>query len=608
MRFKLSVLSMLLVCWFAQPIFGQAPTSKQKLGIKRVQANLKNAGEQYKLKKFDAAKRFFERAVDEFQEISENPSPELTKVLEPEFARLSKAHQLLAAAGQELDVLKPFGSLSGAGGPVSFTKSVAPIIVSKCGNCHVNQNRGDFSAATFEALDGSTTIAYGLPDTSRIVEVIVSGEMPKGGLKVSDEELKTLKDWIKQGAKFDGTDVKASLTTYVAAPARNRERVEAVKPTGKETVSFGLHIAPILLENCGQCHINQNPRGNFSMADFRGLLRGGDGGTPIKPGDAEASQIVKRLKGDGVDVMPPSGMLDDDVIKLVSKWIDEGAAFDGGGERIQMVTVAAKAKADSQSHEELTADRNELARNTWKLVMDGVESKELVSENFVVTGSTNESRLVDVSRLCEKLVPKIAKELKAPPEELFVKGNVSVFVFDKRYDFSEFGKMVENRDFPKEIKGHWGFSTIDAYATVLMTRNQTAENVEVSLAQQIAAIRVASMGTDVPRWFADGVGLLAASRVYSRHDDLKSLDLDATSAIASMIKADDFIQNKMPADQAALVGYLFVKKLRSQSGSYNKLMSSLKTQTFDEAFQNAYGKTPAELILGVQAAAKKKRR
>ena len=189
--------------------------------------------------------------------------------------------------------------------------------------------------------------------------------------------------------------------------------MEPKLPTGKETVSFGLHVAPIILENCAQCHINNNPRGNFSMADFRGLLRGGDGGNPIEPGNSANSPIVKRLRGDGVEVMPPGGKLDDKIINIVAKWIDEGAAFDGGDQLLAMNTVAAKVKADSQSHEELTADRTKLASQTWSLVMDKVESNSIPSKNFLVTGSTNESRLTDVSKLSEKLAPKIASALSS---------------------------------------------------------------------------------------------------------------------------------------------------------------------------------------------------
>ncbi len=581
-------------------VLAQAPTPKQRQAVKQIKTSIDRAGRQFKSKKLDASVKYIDAANKQVQELAANASAEVMELIKPEYERLSNAHKLLADAGHTLQELKAIPvPMTGDGEMVSFKMAIAPILVAKCGSCHVNRNRGDFSAATFEALDKSTTISYGFPADSRLIQVIESGEMPKGGLKIEEAELKTLKLWIKQGAKFDGESQQKSLNEYVAAsarPATNAEPMKLALPTGKETVSFGLDVAPVLLENCGDCHITRNARGNFSMASFRTFLRGGDGGTPISPGKSADSAIIKRLRGEG-DLMPPDGKLDDEVIAKIAKWIDEGAKFDGGDARLEMATIAAKVKADSQTHDDLKADRTELADQTWKLVMDSVNSKTLPSDNFLVTGSTTESRLTDVSRMCEDLVPEIAKAFRADTKKPLVKGNISVFVFDKRYDFNEFGKMVEQRDFPKQIKAHWGFTTINAYATVLMTRNQGADDVKASLAHQISALHCANMAADVPRWFADGVGLLTARRVLPKDESFKSLDIRAEAAAAEMTKIDDFVQNRMPSDKAALVSYMFIKQLKAKSSNYRKLMSMMKGgKSFADSFAAAYGGTPSELL------------
>ena len=616
----LCFLSGLVLVWLAPAIElrAQDVTPKQKRAISKLTTSIDRAAKQFKAKKLKNSAKYVDDANEQLTALAESATPAMIEMIKPDYARLSKAHELLSAAGQELAPLAKLptamaeGGEDGGGGgeAVSFTKSVAPILVAKCGNCHVNRSRGDFSSATFEALDKSTMLAYGKPDDARLIQVIESGEMPKGGLKVEPAELEILRAWMKQGAKFDGTNPRQSLNDMgaTAAPANNRDRevVKAKTPTGKETVSFGLHVAPILIENCGRCHINDDPRADFSMANFRSLLNGGNSGPPIKPRSAAKSAIVKRLRGDGVDVMPPTGKLDDKEINTIVKWINEGSAFDGGDLALSTKLVAATVKAKSQTHEELAADREMLASKTWKLVMDGVESNALPGKNFVVTGSTTESRLTDVSRLCEKLAPKIASSLKADSSKPLVKGNISVFVFDKRYDFSEFGKMVEQLDLPKEITGYWGYTTIDAYAAVVMTRNKAAEDIEVSLAHQIAAIHVASLAPDVPRWFADGMGLWTAKKLYGKEDAMKSLEGRAEQAMASMVNPDDFVTNKMPADKAALVSYLFIKQLRSNSGSYSKLIKAMgQGKTFAKSFQSAYGKSPSQM-LGRKSTGKKK--
>lgn len=85
---------------------------------------------------------------------------------------------------------------------MSFSKHVVPILIGKCGNCHVNNARGDFSMSNFAVLKkgppGGTVIFPGDPIGSRLIEVIESGDMPRGGLKVSADELATLKKWITE--------------------------------------------------------------------------------------------------------------------------------------------------------------------------------------------------------------------------------------------------------------------------------------------------------------------------------------------------------------------------------------------------------------------------
>ncbi len=576
----------------------QEPTAREKKALRLLKTNIDRAGKQYKVEKLDTSQRYINQAIKQVEALSTGASAELLDLIKPEYERLKVAHKLLTDAGQTLDPLKPLPAPPADMGNVSFKSAVAPILVAKCGNCHVTRNRGDFSSASFEALTNSTMIAFGLPQDSRLIEVIESGEMPKGNLKVEPAELATLKAWIQQGAKFDGEDPKLNLSEYASdatTPNRNRRRnMEAALPTGNETVSFGLHIAPILIENCGTCHMNDNPRGNLNMGTFRTLLTGGDAGSPLAPGKSKDSFLFKRIES---GEMPPNGKLDAKLIGLIGKWIDEGAKFDGGNVRLPTRTVAAKVKADSQSHDELVADRQALSEKTWTLVMDDVEAISIGSDNFTVVGSTTESRLTDVSHNIEKMVPKISSALRSDSAGPFVKGNVTVMVFDRRYDFSEFGKMVEQLDFPKEVSGYWGYTTIDAYATVLMTRNKNPDDINVSLAQQLAAVHVANLAPDVPRWFADGVGYWTAKKLYSKDETVKSWDVDAKAAAASMIKPDDFIQNKMPADKAALVAYLFVRQLKSDSSRFNKLMKAMRDGgSFSDSFGTAFGMQPEQMF------------
>jgi hypothetical protein len=91
------------------------------------------------------------------------------------------------------------------------------------------------------------------------------------------------------------------------------------------TVSFTAEIAPILSNRCGNCHMRES-RGEYSMASFQALMKGGPGGESVVAGKPDASLLYELIEsGD----MPPRRELADREKQLIRKWIEEGAAFDG---------------------------------------------------------------------------------------------------------------------------------------------------------------------------------------------------------------------------------------------------------------------------------------
>ena len=91
-----------------------------------------------------------------------------------------------------------------AAAAVSFTTQVAPILTRHCGGCHVSGRKGGFQMASFDQLARSGMVQPGVANASRLVEVILSGDMPRGGGKVSPDDLGLLMRWIDSGAPFDG--------------------------------------------------------------------------------------------------------------------------------------------------------------------------------------------------------------------------------------------------------------------------------------------------------------------------------------------------------------------------------------------------------------------
>ena len=610
------VLILLALLWLPQSaqVFAQDEIgSKDQKAIQSFEKYVGQMSEQIQANKGDAAISSAKKAIIRLKKLVKKPNSAVIAKIKPTYQTLKTGYQQMVDAGVKMPALAELpkestvGSKSGGSAvEVSFVKDVAPILNSKCGSCHVNQKRGEFSLLTFNEISTGGGVIAGEPETSRLIEVIESGEMPKGGGRVSKAELDMLKNWISAGAKYDGENRAQSIAGLTAPKIMSPKEAVAVKrPMGKETVSFALDIAPILVDNCQQCHMINRPRGSFNMANFNGLLRGGDSGAVIKPGDASSSHIIQRLRGDGVDVMPPNKKLSDELIAKVVTWINEGASFDGMVVGDPTVKVASTARANAMTHEDLIAARKKTSAQIWKLAMTDVQAETVTSDNFLIQGALSQDKLQAISALAEKIASG-SKLTSKGSDQPFIRGNATIFTFSKRYDFGEFGRMVEERNFPRAISSTWDRTAERAYVTVLLTRNQTAADIEVELHRQLSALFVAGRALDVPRWFADGYGWAETKKTFPRDETVATLQDRAEEAARKMNKLDDFVNNRIDADKAALVGYLFVKELKKKSSAFKKLMADIdKGQSFEKSFAKHF-KMPVNTMLKAMAARAKK--
>ncbi len=604
---SLRVLVSASCCWCVAALAWSAPTPAQKRQVDEVTKQLQKAGQLFGDKKLKEAADEIKSLQRVFNKLAESTDPELVQQLEPLYSRLVKAHVKLELEGFEFPPLKKpaAGSSTSATptlGGVSFVKQVAPLLVTKCGRCHVDNARGNFSMATFDQLkkgsEAGVVIFPGDDAGSVLIDKISSGEMPPSGNKVSAEEQMLLRQWIKEGAKFDGTNPQLGLRILApgAVPAEP-QAVAVVAATGSETVSFAKDIAPVLAANCNGCHVDaQQVRGNLNMTNFTGMLRGGDSGPPVQPGNAAESLIVKRIKGEGGEPRMPMRrpQLSDEVIAKFEKWIAEGAKYDGGDPGLNVGQVAALAKAQSSSHAELTAERVRLAEQNWRLVMPNIPFTKVETENFLIMGNVGEETLKGLGKKVEAVQPRIATIFNIPSGQPMVKGRMTIFMFNRRYDYGEFGQMVEKRLLPQEWKGHWRFTTLDAYGALVPPKGDDY-SFDALVGQQIAGTYVASLGKGPPRWFAEGSARVVASRIAPKDPRVFDWENELSGALGSMTKADDFLTGKLPPEQSDVVSYSFVRFLMKSAGSYQSLLTAMRGgQTFDKAFVEVFKGTPAQ--------------
>ena len=114
------------------------------------------------------------------------------------------------------------------------------------------------------------------------------------------------------------------------APAADKLDPDHAAKMAKGQELFKQHVRPILVKRCLSCHGGKEEiEAGFSLVDRPGLLRGGDSGPAIIPGNAKDSLLYKLITHAKEPYMPQqSRKLTDEQIAHIAAWIDLGAPYD----------------------------------------------------------------------------------------------------------------------------------------------------------------------------------------------------------------------------------------------------------------------------------------
>ena len=110
--------------------------------------------------------------------------------------------------------------------PVSFSASIAPLLLENCQGCHgAKKAEGSYRVDTFELAFGEGDsgaigfVAGSLDDSEafrRILSDDVEERMPLERDALSRQQIELLQKWIEEGAKFDADNPQASLSDIVS--------------------------------------------------------------------------------------------------------------------------------------------------------------------------------------------------------------------------------------------------------------------------------------------------------------------------------------------------------------------------------------------------------
>ncbi len=112
---------------------------------------------------------------------------------------------------------------------------------------------------------------------------------------------------------------------FLALPTNTKQEAIPENPLIFQDV-----VARILNESCVKCHNPNKRKGELLMTSLSQLLKGGESGPTITPGNSEESELIQRLHLPVSDEnhMPPEGekSLTDNEIQILERWINLGAS------------------------------------------------------------------------------------------------------------------------------------------------------------------------------------------------------------------------------------------------------------------------------------------
>ncbi len=93
-------------------------------------------------------------------------------------------------------------------------------------------------------------------------------------------------------------------------------------------------VRQILQRNCIACHHAGEAEGGLNLETREAIVRGGDNGAAIQPGQGKHSLLWQRMSGEEDPIMPPEDNevgaqpLTQEELELMARWIDAGAPLD----------------------------------------------------------------------------------------------------------------------------------------------------------------------------------------------------------------------------------------------------------------------------------------
>ncbi|QDU79739.1 Planctomycete cytochrome C [Polystyrenella longa] len=400
---------------------------------------------------------------------------------------------------------------------VSFSRHIIPILQENCFSCHDDQAAGGLQLDTLAGMrkggKGGRILEPKNPKNSLIMQrLIATGErrMPKDADPLDREQLVVLNDWILQGAEIDQFKVEEEKTES------SMEKLQVARPTGNETVSFKKDIAPFFARLCMNCHNDQQSRGGLSMSTFEKLLKGGESGEVLVPGDLDSSRLFRLTGGLELPRMPNNeARLTRKNYEDLKKWIEEGIKYDGDEPSEPLTSLLpdeaelARQRFEKMPEEEFRKHRLDESLQIWKRIGSGNEPTVVETDHFLILGNVPEERLQQAGKWAEQSYSSLQTRFNDSEKPAW-KGRLAVFITADRFlhgEFFTYMKKGELENYPAGI-----VQVTPANATAFVELMDSGDQptggtpgMQFQLQHLVTEAFLSRGGVKFPDWFRSGM-------------------------------------------------------------------------------------------------------
>lgn len=93
-----------------------------------------------------------------------------------------------------------------------------------------------------------------------------------------------------------------------------------------EAKRFETVIRPAIIEHCIKCHGESKQEGGLRLDSLEALVRGGDSGPSVVPGDVGQSLLLSAIRHEDLE-MPPGKKLDEQLLQEFQSWVANGVVW-----------------------------------------------------------------------------------------------------------------------------------------------------------------------------------------------------------------------------------------------------------------------------------------